>query len=397
MHAPIRVLFWSTSFQADVWSLAMHLAQDPGFFVQVALDDARTYRGEPLGRLASPPFLLLERQDPASRRAIRAFAPDVVVVDNHFPKRRLAPALFVLWHGFGWKGPNDKVEFKSVYRAIKHLTGTCPSRPNPRFLWQCYGPTDLEHRHLVSGFARENLRALGAAMTDDLVPQRFSNADILPFYPPSFAQRPVALLAFTWHYGSVFAHWGDDLAIFESLFAELSAQGYAIIVRMHDRHRYDPAYLTALEAMSARHPDLVFKYKNDARDNLLDLSIASLAMSNYSSILNYFYATGRPNIHVYPVASEQEAFLWRTWKGGKLRVQKVPSARYVWKLPPEEHGGLLARSLEELHQHIRLAARDPHCCRQQAATFIQRHMSPCDGQVCERIATELRALALANR
>ncbi|MDX9720172.1 MAG: hypothetical protein RBU37_05465 [Myxococcota bacterium] len=397
MSQVTRVVFWSTSFQADVWSLAMYLAARPEFELKVAMHHAKRYLDEPLAKLAPPPFELLERDDSSTLKAIRAFAPHVVIVDNHFPPKKLAPALFVLWHGFGWKGPNDRKEFASVYKAIKSLTGICPSKPNPHFIWQCFGPTDLEHRHRVSGFARTNLRSLGAAMCDDLAPARFTREQLLPYYPASFAQKPIALLAFTWHYGSVFAHWGEDRHLFQRLFEELRQHGYAIVVRMHDRHRYEPSYLRDLQSMAQGHDDLWLKFKDEHRDNLIDLSLAELTISNFSSILNYTYATGKPSLHVYPVASGEEAFLWRTWKNGKLRIQRVDSARYIWKLPPEANGGLLARSPDELWQQVHTAATQPDCCQQASQAFIAEHMAPTDGRARERIANEIIALAEHHR
>ncbi len=396
-RTPARVLFWTTSFQADVWSLAMYLGNQPDFQVMVAMEGAQSFLNEPIGMLDPPGFPLLERDAPGTIREIKRFAPDVVVVDNHFPRQRFAPALFVLWHGFGWKGPNDPPEFKGVYKAVKRLTNRSPSKRNHRFIWQCFGPTDLAHRNQVSGFALENLRSLGAAMTDDLITQRFDRDKLQGLLPESFAGRRVALLAFTWHYGSVFAHWGDDLVLFGKLFEELERQGYAIVVRMHDRYRYDPAYLDALQRAAEERGNVVFKFRNECRDNLLDLIMADLLISNYSSILNYFYATGRPSLHVYPVASENEEFIWRTWQGRKMQVKRVSSAKYIWKLAPEENGGLMARSFEELIDGVRTAASNPECCRERSTDFIAKHMAPTDGQVCTRIEAAIMELVESTR
>ena len=35
----IKVCFWTTTFQGDVWSVVKHLAQDPDFELLVAVDD----------------------------------------------------------------------------------------------------------------------------------------------------------------------------------------------------------------------------------------------------------------------------------------------------------------------------------------------------------------------
>jgi hypothetical protein len=392
MSTKIRVCFWTTSFQADVWQLAHHLSSRDDFEIVVALENADAYRGGAMQTIRPLSCRLLERETRETASCLGDFAPDITIVDNHFPRRRLSKRLFVLWHGFGWKGPNDVKEFKTVHKSVKRLTGVSGMRPNTDFLWQCFGPTDVEHRHAVSGFARENLRSLGAAMTDGIVAPLFSREDALAFYPPGFSKRRIALLAFTWHYGTVFSHWGDELRLFRRLLDELDSMGFAVVLRMHDRRRYDPGYLGDLQRIVCERGHAIIKYSGESRDNLLDIAVADLMISNFSSILNYFYATGRPSLHVYPVGSADEAFLWRTWSRGRIKVKETPSADYVWKLPPEENGGLMARSFAELLEHLDLAARDPDCCVRSSKDFIARHMAPVDGNTCQRIARELIVL-----
>ena len=75
-------------------------------------------------------------------------------------------------------------------------------------------------------------------------------------------------------------------------------------------------------------------------------------------------------------------------------MTEVPSADYVWKLPPEENGGLLARTFDELLGHLDRSLQDPTCCRDLARRFIERHMAPVDGHTCERIADAIAELAV---
>ncbi len=391
-NSPLKVLFWTTTFQADTQSLARRLCNDPRFVVLVALHEPDRYRAEPVAQLLPLSCQLLDRDARATVQAIDAFAPDITIVDNHFPPKAFAPRLFVLWHGFGWKGPNDRAEFAEVHKSIARLTGAPADAPNPHFVWQCFGPTDLEHRHGVSGFARENLQSLGSAFTDDLVAPPVTRMQARTALPAAFADKPVVLLAFTWHYGRVFSHWGEDEVLFARLFAHISARGAATVLRLHDRHRYEPDYLAALEGFAACRDGVQLKYKDRDRDSLLDLLAADVMVSNYSSILNFFYATGRPSIHVYPVAPDAEGFLWRTFKRGKVRVTEIPSADYIWKLPPEEHGGLLVRDFDGLLAAIDTALADPNCCVETANAFNQKHLAPVDGQTGARIAEALLAL-----
>lgn len=393
MARPLRVCLWTTTFQADVLSLTRYLCADERFEPLVVLQDRDAFLREPVQELLPLSCPLLEREASNTLPAVRRFDPQVTVVDNHFPPKRLSACLFVLWHGFGWKGPNDIKEFAQVHRSIRKLTRGPSTEPNERFIWQCFGPTDLEHRCGVSGFARENLRSLGAAFTDELVRASVDRATALRFYPRSFADRRIALLAFTWHYGRVFSHWGEDMDLLGRMLDHLADQGCVAILRLHDRKRYDPAYLRSLEELARKREGLLLKYKDRDRDSLPDLLVSDLMVSNYSSILNYFYATGRPSIHVYPVGSSSEAFLWRTWKRGKVRVRKVPSADYVWKLPPEENGGIMVKSFEELLDALGRSLDDPSCCSERSRLFIEKHMEPADGRRCEAIAAALLELA----
>lgn len=392
MSRPTRVLFWTTTLQADVTSLARHLAARADFETLVVADDAAAHGREPVAGLLPLRAPLVDRRQRDLGARLRAFAADVTVVDNHFPPQRHSPALFVLWHGFGWKGPNDRAEFAAVHDAIRRLTGARADRPNPRFLWRCYGPTDLEHRHAVSGFARENLALLGSALSDDLqrVPREVARAA----YPPPFDSGRLALLAFTWHYGRVFAHLGDDVALLERLLDHFERLDCRAVLRLHDRHRYEARYLRDLEAVAARRPDRVLlKYKDRDRDTLLDLARADLIVSNFSSILNDFYVTGRPALHLYPVRSADEAFVWRSWARGRVRTRQVANARFAWKLSPEENGGLVCHDLDSLEQTIARGLEDPALTRAASQRFLERHMVPADGHRCEAMATALAEVA----
>ena len=169
---------------------------------------------------------------------------------------------------------------------------------------------------------------------------------------------------------------------------------------MHDRKRFSRVYLADLEALVAERDDVIIKFKDQDRDSMLDIVVSDIMISNFSSILNYYYATGKPSIHVYPVSSSSEAFLWRTWRRGKVHIKKVPSAEYVWKLPPEENGGLMVKTLQELLVAIDRALDAPGCCVDASGTYVDRHMEPVDGNTCKRICDavlELSAVDLSQQ
>ena len=388
---PIRVCFWTTTFQGDVWSVVKHLAQDPGFELLVAVDDLTSYRQEPVNRFFPLTCPLIDKSDPQIRRTIKRFRPDVVVSDNLIPPFAM-PKLFILWHGFGWKGPNDVVEFAGRHRKIWWRVGS-GKKPNGNFRWQCFGPFDLDHRNRVSGFARENLLDLGSAYTDDLL--RLSEQTRTEYktgYGFLFPERPVILFAPTWHYSEVLGHWGDDRTLLSDFFSWCEQRSLNLLFRLHDLYRYDEGYRQLLEELERDHPHVRFKYKNRHRDNLLDIAVADLAISNFSSILNYFYVTGRPSIHIHPVTDETK-FTWRRYKGGRLVEKEVDSPEFIWKLPLAENGGMTARSYRELRDQVVAALDEPDCCKDRAERFLSKYFTGVDGMTCNRVAEALRTFA----
>ena len=138
--------------------------------------------------------------------------------------------------------------------------------------------------------------------------------DYLQQHPELLGAKRVGLIALTWHYGRALSHWGEDIALLKRLFDHMAEHQSAPILRMHDRKRFEPAYLLELERLVANYPEAVIKFKDEARDSLLDLVASDFIISNFSSILNYYYATRKPSIHVYPVSAANEAFLWRRWR-----------------------------------------------------------------------------------
>ena len=287
MAEPIRVCLWATTFQSDIYSLARYLHRQEDFEVLVAMNDVASFRQEAIHVLQPLDFPLLEKKHWLTPWRIRRFRPQITVVDNHYPKRRLSPCLFTIWHGQSWKGPQDRQEFADVFRQIKRLTGVGGDQPNRFFRWSCAGPSEIEHRATVTGFARENLVEVGYASVDDILSWPFSRQEMLRFYPPSFAAGKVCLFAPTWHYERIFPYGDDDLQVFEAIFRLAAGEGVSVILRMHDRMRFDAGYLKALEALTEKHSNVLIKYKNESRDSMFDMMVADFAISNYSSLLTY--------------------------------------------------------------------------------------------------------------
>jgi hypothetical protein len=386
----VKVLVWATTFGADLWSLTRFLDQQPGVQVKVVMKDPGVFRREPVAQLFPLKASLHERTALTQARGVPGFTPDITIFDNEVPAPGKSPCGLALWHGFGWKGPNDKKEMRPLHWQIRMAWGD-PLKPNPAFVWQCFGPWDFKHRTEVSGFHPDNCRILGAASHDDLRTP-LDRAALQSFYPFDIVARRTVLLAPTWHYGEVFSHWGGDRAVLEPLLQKLERSQVNVILRLHDSFRFEPAYLSYLQQLAARMPNLLLKFKDKNPDNFLDMQVADVLVTNYSSIANLFYATLRPTLHVYPVRSADEAFYWRRRTFLGMWKQRIGKASYLWKLPPEDNGGLLARNAEELQTLLDRALAEPGCCALPVREFLDRHMLGADGKNCQRIFSEMKAL-----
>ncbi len=393
----MNVLVWATTFGADLWSLTRFLDQRADCAVQVVLDDPAAFRREGVAQLfplENTP--LVQRRPWHSVVGVPGFRPDVTVMDNRVPLRAPSPAGLMLWHGFGWRGPNAaEGDFAWLHRAIATAFGDARV-PNPRFRWQCFGPWDFEHRTGVSGFAPENCRLIGAVSHDDLrLP--LDRARAQPFYPFDVERRKTVLIAPTWHYGEVFAHWGREADLFDRLLDHLARREANVILRLHDSFRFEKPYRRFLDDLARRYPNVLLKFKDRHPDNFLDLQVADMLVTNFSSIANLFYATLRPTVHVYPVASGDDAFLDRRYTVLGVREEEVESAQFVWKLPPEDHGGLLARDFDEMIAGIDRGLDEPACCRARAQDFLDRHLLGADGHAAERAWATMQDVAASAR
>jgi hypothetical protein len=385
----MKICFWATSFQADNQALASYLSVQPGVEVLVALDDPERYRQEAVWSLLPFEGHLLDRRAPSTLDAIETFAPDCLIVDNHLPKRRLAPRLYVLWHGYGWRVD----DLSTMRRELGRLVGPV-DRLNPQFRWHAFGPIDRAYRIEHSGFAPENVLAAGSIYSDLLMPggarQVGLDTSRVQHHYQIDLSRPTLLLGMTWHHGGALGHWGNDQALHEALVAHLARRGANLLIRMHDRHRYEAADIARMERLAAANPNVQLKFKSSSPDSLVDLLVSSAMISNYSSFLNAFYHTGRPSIHIDPVARGGGPNYRRHLRFGRLWVKKVSDPMTSWKLPPSDVGGLVAHDFGGLLRAVDQALDDPECCRELSRDFNRRHVTLADGNTAERVARQLR-------
>jgi hypothetical protein len=386
----MKICFWSTTFQADNQALAYHLAQRPGCQVLVALERPERYAGEAVHAVLGFGGRLLDRAAPGTQAEIERFGADVVVIDNHVPPYRIAPRMLVLWHGFGWRIDDLSQMRRDLRKHVGDVT-----RPSERFRWQAFGEWDRGYRIEHSQLAGENVIALGSAYSDWLKPdstvQRgFDRARVQAHYGIDLS-RPTVLLALTWHHGGSLHHWGDERELLDRLLRHLETRGANALVRMHDRHRYEPEYAALYEQLVQGRRHVQLKWKSSAPDSLVDLLVSDVMVSNYSSILNGYYHCLRPTVHIDPADARGGAQFYRRWQSGRVRKVRISDPTSTWKLPPSEIGGLRARSFDELLRCVDQALEDPSCCAERAQAFCARYVTAADGSTCERIATLLSA------
>lgn len=384
----MKICFWATSFQADNQAFASYLAAQPGIEVVVALDDPERYRQEPVWKVLPFPGRLLDRRASSTANEIEGYGPDCLIVDNHLPKRRLAPRIYVLWHGYGWRVD----DLSTMKRELARLVGPVDV-PNPRFRWHAFGPFDRSYRVERSGLDRANVVALGSAYSDILLPGaprqvRLDPSAVQAHYRIDLS-RPTVLLGMTWHHGGALGHWGDDEALHESLARHLKERGANLLIRMHDRHRYEAADVTRMEKLAARHDNVMLKFKSASPDSLVDVLVSAVMISNYSSFLNAFYHTGKPSIHIDPSVRDGAPSYQRNLRWGRVWLKKVADPRATWKLPPSDVGGLVAHDFSELLEAVDRALDDRDCCSELAQSFNRRHVTNPDGHTSERMTAEL--------
>jgi len=392
--APLRVCFWATTFGPDSIALAWHLESQGGFDVRVDVGDPASVTREPSLRRRALRHPLLGK-DAAGIAQLLQFRPDVVIIDNMTPTVPLGPAGLVLWHGYGWKGPNDVPEMAFAYITMAAQFGS-PLRDGDRIRWACFGPQDYEHRTQVGRIHGNVASQIGAVSHDVLRVDR--PRDLLAeSYPLDVCGRRNVVLAPTWHYGGILGHWGAEEEMLDKLVGRARRHGANVIVRLHDKWRMLPEMIRIVEGLAARWDNVLLKYKNESPDGLADLQIADVLVTNMSSIANLYYATERPTIHVFPVRDETEPFTWRKVWLGKVKTKAKGSVREVWKLRPEDNGGLLARTQDQLLEQLDQALEDPSCCATRARSFLDKRMLGADGHAGDRAQALIEGLARAGR
>ena len=321
-------------------------------------------------------------------RRVRAFGADVVVADNHVPPRGTAPRLFYMWHGLGWKA-RSRLDLATFYLQVRRLTGADPRRANPRFMAQCYGPVDRDWRIADWELPRAACVETGMAFAALLLDPPYDPAAIAAQYRNDVARRKTVLLSITWHSGGIFAG-SDDGTFVEDLLSAVRDRGADLLICLHDRHRYPAPLLARLEVLAATEPGCELRFKSDHPDNLCDLLVADVMVSNLSSFLTYFYVLGRPAIHIVP---DPAAPIERvTMLFSRFRVRWRVRAEAAWMIDPTDTGGPRASNAQSTIAATLDALDDPAPGAAAAKAWLDRHVPTLDDHAPARIKQALEAL-----
>lgn len=379
----MKILFWATHLNGEILNYLRYEQARGKHDLLLAYDRWDRFQREACQALWPLNVRVTGRRSWRDHLEIQRFGADVVVVDNHLPPLPVARKMFVIWHGYGWKGPQDRAEFATFFRQSERLVGPIDT-PNPRFLWKAYGPLDESQRIERMELPPANIRQLGMAAADDFFVRTLDRAAVQPFYTVD-VRRPTLLFAPTWHYDEVFHHWGGDELMLDRLGEFVDSRGINLVLRMHDRKRYAPETLARVDAWAARHPGVMLKYHDEWEDNTVDLMLADVLLTNFSSIANPYYASGKPSVHIYPLSPEVEEVQWRRLQTGGVDARQKIRTRDLWKLDLSENGGDLARTPGEMFAQLDAALANPDIHRERARRFLDAYIDRCDGHTCERI------------
>lgn len=385
----IRVLIWATHFQTDILALTAYLDACPDVALLVVADDAAAFQSEPIAKALALAAPVLARSDAATMAHVRDFAADVVVADNHVPPKGVALRLFYMWHGLGWKA-RSKLDLAVFYRQVKRLTGIDPRRPNPRFLAQCYGPTDRAWRTAKWQLPAECCPEVGMACIALLRDPPYGKATIAAQYAIDVVRRRTVLLSITWHSGGAFDGGAIDLDLVRQLIETTADCDANLLVCLHDRHRYAAAFLDGLESLvaAAQHSEL--RFKNEHPDNLSDLVVADVMVSNLSSFLVYHYVSGRPAIHLVPDRQgpvERVAMLF-----SRFRTRRRINAEDAWMIDPADTGGVRVSDPASAGHAVWQALDDPLAGGEASREWLARHLPGLDANAPQRIKACLETL-----
>ena len=388
----MKVCIWSTSFQADTLALALALDQDPEIELLVLTKNKAALVEEPVSKFRPLQCELLDRDLDDCEAVAKEFKPDVVFADNHVPSFPIPHKFLYHWHGLPLKIRPAK-DLRSYHRQVERQVGSV-KKPNPRYLAQCYGQVDYDHRINTWKLSPDNCCMWGSAYSDLLLSPPYTKADLEDYFQLDLTGRKTILLSITWHFGDqIFGPLGDDDAIFDELVKTANESGANVIFSLHDKYRYIPGMLSKIESWSARCNQSFIKYKSEHADNLADLVASDVMICSFSSFIVWHYFTGKPSLHILPFDPKKIFVNMPTIKKKQIRSLWRRNSSNLWMYPFSEHGGVVPQDGDELIRDLNTALENPAYGRENAEQFIRNRIVQADGNTSQRIVTDMKAWA----
>jgi hypothetical protein len=256
------------------------------------------------------------------------------------------------------------------------------------------------------GLHEDSCENIGCCFSDLLLHPPYSTQELQPQYDVDILDKKVVLLSISWHYGRIVSENRDrnglfptrtgmerDMTLLGGILDTITEANASCILCLHDKKRYEPQYLKGIAEVASRYDDVMVKHKSDHPDNLSDLLVSDVMVSNLSSYITFFYHLGRPSIHILPAGSQTSEIQLAQIRGGRFGYRRVKGDEPLWMNDPTDNGGLTVRSLDETRNAILQGLEDPDCCKERSAEWISRHIHRPDGHTAERFHAAIQALA----
>jgi hypothetical protein len=387
-------------------TFASYLDRVAGVELLVVTRHLAAFLSQPFARARPFAAPVLDCDDPKVPERLRAFAADVAIMDNRLPPIGSAPRLVHIGHGLGWKNAGA-TDLWVYHQGLARFTGHDTRQPNPNLLVLCYGETDFHWRTEKWGLHPANCRKIGMPFGDLLLDPPYYREQLQRYYRIDLRKKTV-LLNITWHYGGVFAQpagmsstltrWlGRSRATADFEFVERLAQAVTsrdanILFCLHDRRRYNPTVRLAFEAIAARHSYAELKYRDERPDNLADLLISDVMISNYSSFITPFYLLKRPAIHIRPIKRNDVRFRYAmmTFAGLWSRTASVDNEAYMMDI--DDVGGPIVETVEQAIDAVVHALDHQDDCRYASEAWLARHLHRPEGGAAAHLLAEIGAM-----
>ena len=398
----MRFLIYASALQADILALAYELDQSDEHEVLIAASNLKTFLDEPIAKIKPIQSRMMDRLADDVEKAAAEFQPDVTIVDQHFPAFKTSPCIVKTWYGLGWKAPNSKTLI-AYHSDVKTITDRGPDVENPAFIAQCYGEHDQQWRIKKMRIHRDNCKILGMPFADMLLDRPYKRFQLNDYYDIDVEEKKTVLLNLSWHYAKLNNksrnfwtnlkrimrgeyHFDDDEHFFNMLCERIIDRDANILLCTHDRWRYSSAYLDMFQRLKDRFGShMHIKHKDENPDNLADLCVADVMVSNLSSFISYFYFTGKPSVHLCPVPKNSKVITYaKKNRGDKTLSFEKQNITEGYMRMPSDNGGLTAFSRNACLKQVLAGLDHPQCCKERSISFIDQNIYKPDGQTAKR-------------